>query len=73
MISEDLPSKSNYISIDENSKDSSGLPGVKVNYKLQKNTKQILKDGLKKAKKVLEVAGAKTITSLLLSGTQAGI
>ena len=40
-----------------------GLPGVKVNYKLQKNTKQILKDGLKKAKKVLEVAGAKTITS----------
>ena len=63
VISEDLPSKSNYISIDENSKDSSGLPGVKVNYKLQKNTKQILKDGLKKAKKVLEVAGAKTITS----------
>jgi choline dehydrogenase-like flavoprotein len=63
IISEDLPKKSNYIELDYNLKNKNGIPGVKINYKVDNNTKKILKNGIKYAKKVLEVAGAKKIFS----------
>jgi choline dehydrogenase-like flavoprotein len=63
VITEDLPVKNNSISLDYNNKDSSGLPGVKVNYKLEKNNKKILKNGIQKAKKLLNVAGANEINA----------
>jgi choline dehydrogenase-like flavoprotein len=63
IISEDLPKLSNYISLNEEVKDSFGMPCVKINYKIDNNTKKILKAGIKSAKKVLEVAGAKKIFS----------
>ncbi len=63
IISEDLPSKSNFIELDKKIKDGWGQPGVKVNYKIQNNTKKILKFGINKAIKVLKASGAKNIIS----------
>ena len=63
IISEDLPSKNNSIELDNEIKDAWGEPGVKINYKIQNNTKKILKFGLDKAIKVLKKAGAKKIIS----------
>jgi len=63
IISEDLPKLSNYVSLNEDVKDSFGMPCVKIKYKVDKNTKEILKAGIKSARKVLEVAGAKKIFS----------
>lgn len=63
IITEDLPMKTNYISLDYKNKDNSGLPGVRVNYKLDKNNKMILKNGIQKAKKLLNTAGAKQINA----------
>lgn len=62
VISEDLPELHNRIKLDPEHCDSSGMPGVKVHYKLSDNTKNILKHGIDASKQVLEAAGAK-ITS----------
>ena len=40
------------------------MPSVKIKYKIDKNTKEILKAGIKSAKKVLEIAGAKKFSLL---------
>ena len=63
VISEDLPSKINSVELDGKIKDTWGQPGIKINYKIQNNTKKILKYGLDKAIKVLKKAGAKKIIS----------
>jgi choline dehydrogenase-like flavoprotein len=63
IISEDLPKLSNYVFLNEDVKDSFGMPCVKIKYKVDKNTKEALKGGLKSARRVLEVAGAKKIFS----------
>jgi len=63
IISEDLPELKNRVELDNNKLDSSGMPGVKVYYKISKNTKEILKDGLKKGEKLLKSAGAKSVFS----------
>lgn len=63
IISEDLPLRSNHVSLDYKNKDSSGLPGVKVNYKISQNSKKILKNGVSKAIKLLRVAGANQINA----------
>ena len=61
IISEDLPSKNNLVKLDNNNKDFFGLPGVKVNYRLDDNTKKILKNGVNKARILLSTAGAREI------------
>ena len=61
IICEDLPSKKNYVELDPKKKDSSGMPGVKINYKLSKNTKKMLSHGLDQCKKLLNKAGAKKV------------
>ena len=63
IISEDLPELHNRVEIDKNNLDSTGMPGVKVFYKISKNTKEILKDGLKKGTLLMNKAGAKKIFS----------
>ena len=39
------------------------MPGVKINYKLSKNTKKMLSHGISQCKKLLKEAGAKNITA----------
>ena len=45
--------------LDNKRKDSNGIPGVKINYTLSKNTKKMLAHGLKKGKELMEAAGSK--------------
>ena len=61
VICEDTPNENNYVELDKKSKDSSGMPGVKINYKLSKNTKKMLAHGIDQCKKLLKKAGAKNI------------
>jgi choline dehydrogenase-like flavoprotein len=63
VISEDLPELHNRVELDFENFDSSGMPGVKVHYKLSNNTKNILKHGIESSKQVFEAAGGKLITS----------
>ena len=63
IICEDVPDKNNYIKLDHNNKDSSGMPGIKVNYKLSKNTKKMLSHGIKQCKKLFKKAGAKNVVA----------
>ena len=51
--------KKNYIELDKNIKDSNGIPGVKVNYRMSDNTKKMLSHGLTKGKELMSVAGSK--------------
>ena len=37
------------------------MPGVKINYKLSKNTKKMLSHGMNQCKKLLKTAGAKEV------------
>ena len=59
IICEDLPNKNNYVKLDTKNKDASGMPGIKVNYKLSKNTKKMLSHGIKQCNKLFKAAGAK--------------
>ncbi len=63
IICEDLPDKKNFVEIDNKIKDSNGIPGVKINYTLSKNSKKMLAQGLKNGKKLMDAAGAKKINS----------
>ncbi|MDP4837174.1 MAG: GMC family oxidoreductase [Burkholderiales bacterium] len=62
VISEDLPELHNRIELDDANCDSSGMPGIKLHYKLSENTKNMLKHGMNASKQVLHAAGA-TVTS----------
>ena len=61
VICEDLPEETNNIELDSNNLDSSGMPGVTINYKLSENTKKMMSHGITKAKTVLKEAGAKSV------------
>jgi choline dehydrogenase-like flavoprotein len=63
VISEDLPEAHNRVELDPTSCDSSGMPGVKVHYKLSDNTKNMLKHGMESSKLVLQSAGGKVTSS----------
>jgi choline dehydrogenase-like flavoprotein len=63
IICEDLPEKNNYIELDYKNRDSSGMPGIKIHYKLSSNSKKMLAYGISKAKEVLKIIGAKKILS----------
>ena len=59
IICEDLPQKQNFIELDNKRKDYNGIPGVKINYMLSKNSKKMLAHGLKKGKELMEASGSK--------------
>ena len=61
IICEDLPEIHNCVKLDYDNKDSSGMPGVKINYKLSENSKKMLSHGLSKGKEIMKKAGAKSI------------
>jgi len=61
VICEDTPDKNNYVELDYTHKDSSGMPGVKIYYKLSKNTKKMLSHGINQCKKLLNKAKAKNV------------
>lgn len=61
IICEDFPEKHNRLELDYKRKDSSSMPGVKIYYKLNNNTKKMLAHGITRAKEVMKKAGAKFI------------
>jgi len=63
IICEDIANKKNSVNLDYKNKDKSGMPGIKVNYQISKNTKKMLSHGINKCKKLLKTAGAKNILS----------
>ena len=60
----DTPNKDNYIQLDYKNKDSDGMPGIKINYRLSKNTKRMLSHGINQCKNLLKTAGAKKLLLL---------
>jgi choline dehydrogenase-like flavoprotein len=63
IITEDLPEPENRVELDPDHCDSSGMPGVKVFYKLGDNTSRMLKHGIEMSKQVFTAAGAKVTSS----------
>ena len=61
IICEDIPELSNRVALDDNNLDSSGMPGIKIHYKLSENTKKMMSHGINKAKLLLKEAGAYSI------------
>lgn len=63
VICEDLPYKSNKILLDYKNLDIDGMPGVKIFYKISKNSKKMILDGINNCTKLMKIAGAKKIIS----------
>lgn len=63
IICEDLPERKNYVELDYKNRDSSGMPGIKIHYKLSNNSKKMLANGISKARRVLKTIGANKIFS----------
>lgn len=61
IICEDFPEEHNRVELDPNNKDSSGMPGVKINYTLSENSKKMLSHGLSRGREIMKEAGAKSI------------
>jgi len=61
IICEDLPEEHNCVKLDYQNKDSSNMPGVKINYKLSDNSKKMLSHGISKVKELMKIAGAKSM------------
>jgi choline dehydrogenase-like flavoprotein len=59
VICEDLADKKNNVVLDHNNLDQNKMPGVKINYSLDKNSKNMMRHGLNNAKKILVKSGAK--------------
>tara|TARA_B100000787_G_C16150143_1_gene276169 strand:- start:146 stop:1213 length:1068 start_codon:yes stop_codon:yes gene_type:complete len=59
VICEDLPDEKNNVTLDHNNLDQNNMPGIKINYKLSKNSKNMMRHGLNNAKKILVKSGAK--------------
>lgn len=60
-IGEDLPDDGNYVELDPNLKDSSGIPAPRVVYSFSDNTRKLLEHGAARAREVLQAAGATDI------------
>jgi len=63
IISEDLPEWHNHIELDSEHCDRHGIPGIKVHYKMNDNTKNMLKHGIARSKELFSVAGAKVVSA----------
>ena len=58
-ICEDLPERSNCVTLDPDLADSDGIPAPKITYRLSENSSKMLDHSVAKAKEVLAAAGAK--------------
>lgn len=63
IICEDLPELKNMVSLDYNNIDNDGMPNVKLQYSVSKNSKKLMSHGIKNCTKLLIEAGAKKIIS----------
>ena len=63
VVCEDAPRPENRVSNSNSNKDRFGVPGVKVNYSLDANSKKLLAHGLRRAKSVLNKLGAETVVT----------
>lgn len=63
IICEDFPELRNRVILDHKNVDSDGMPGVKIFYKVSKNSKKMISDGIKKCTKLMVQAGAKDVIS----------
>ena len=63
VITEDLPEPENRIELDPETQDATGMPGIKVHYRVSENTKKMLAHGIDKSRQVLEAAGGKVTTA----------
>ncbi len=59
VICEDLPNEKNKVVLDHKNVDQNKMPGVKINYRLSENSKNMMRHGLNNAKKILVKSGAK--------------
>ena len=72
IICEDLPERSNRVTLDHEQCDRFGVPGVKVTYKLGDNTKKMMVHGMGKARELMSAAGAKKVTRMVQFVTPVG-
>lgn len=63
IVGEDLPHMSNRVVIDRRKLDRAGVPGVRVEYTLDENSKRLLRFHVAKAEEALRAAGARTVVS----------
>jgi choline dehydrogenase-like flavoprotein len=63
VVCEDSPRPENFVTTSNSTKDRFGVPGVKVSYSLDANSKKLLSHGLKRAKGVLIKAGAESVVT----------
>lgn len=61
VTTEDLPEESNYIDLDPDLKDSSGIPAPRFHYRVSDNTKRMIEHGIGSATRAFEEAGATDI------------
>jgi choline dehydrogenase-like flavoprotein len=59
VIQEDLPERTNCVTLDRELKDSDGIPAPKISYKLSNNSTRMMEHSVARAREVLEAAGAK--------------
>ena len=58
VMGEDLPEESNAVTLDPESKDSSGIPAPRVSYTYSENSLKMLEHGARMGRQALEAAGA---------------
>jgi len=62
-ICEDLPDETNTVTLDDELKDSSGIPAPKIFYRISENSERMLNFSIDRATEVLIAAGAKDVFS----------
>lgn len=63
VIAEDLPDPQNRVELDPDTRDATGMPGLKVHYSLAENTRKMLAHGLDRSREVLEAAGGRIVSA----------
>jgi choline dehydrogenase-like flavoprotein len=63
VVCEDAPKPENFVTTSISMKDRHGIPGVKVRYSLDLNSKKLLSHGLRRAKEILNKLGAETVVT----------
>lgn len=61
LIVEDLPEISNYIDLDSNLTDQSGIPIPRIHYKLSENSKKLLSKAIDRGRLLMSVIGAEQV------------
>lgn len=71
-VGEDLPEASNRVVLDPANRDSHGIPGVRIEYRLGENSQRMLEHSAARATEVLKAAGAVMVAPSLKQGISSG-